>query len=95
MPNKQVIFADRVVGIAVQGGTARLDLAVIAGPAKGKDGKAGLKLEVTHQLVIPLDAFAQAVGMQEKVVKELMSREKKRRETRAAGEPTAVVEAKT
>ena len=94
MANKQVIFADRLVGIAVQGATARLDLAVIAGTAKGKDGKTGLKLEVTHQLVSPLDAFAQAVGMQEKVVRELVSRDKKRRESKAAAAAPAAVESK-
>jgi hypothetical protein len=86
MANKQIVFSDRLAGISVQGGTARLDFGVISGAAKSKDGKPAMKLEVTHQLVIPLDAFIQAVGMQDKAVKELVSRAKKRRDAKAGGD---------
>lgn len=87
MSNKQILFADRLVGLAVQGTTARLDFGVIAGTGKNKDGKPATKIDVTHQLVLPLDAFVQAVAVQEKVVKELLARDKKRREAKPAAAP--------
>lgn len=90
MANKQVIYSDRLVGIAVHNGTARLDFGVVAGTAKDKDGKAGVKVEVTHQLVLPLDAFAQAASMQDKLLKELVAREKKRRESKKGAEAAKV-----
>lgn len=78
MANKQAVFADRIVGLSVQNGLVRVDLAVIAGAAKTKEGKDGVKLDVTHQLVIPLDAFMEGFGMQQKLVKELIARQQKR-----------------
>lgn len=78
MANKQIVFSDRLVGLSVQNGLVRLDLATIAGPAKTKDGKDGLKMDITHQVVMPLDAFVNGVAMQQQLVKELVSRQQKR-----------------
>ena len=78
MPNKQVVFSDRIVGLSVQNGLVRIDLAVIVGATKNKDGQDALKLEPTHQVVIPLDAFVAGVGMQQKLVQELVARQGKR-----------------
>lgn len=78
MANKQVVFSDRIVGLSVQNGLVRLDLATIAGPAKNKDGKEGVKLDVTHQLVMPMDAFLAGYNMQQKLVQELLTRQQKR-----------------
>lgn len=95
MANKQVVFSDRIVGLSVQNGLVRLDLATIAGPAKNKEGKEGLKLDVTHQLVIPMDAFLAGFNMQQKLVQELVTRQQKRggkaakEEAAAADAPTA------
>lgn len=84
MANKQVIFADRLVALSVHNGLVRLDLGVVSGASKSKDGKPAVKLEATHQLVLPLDAFAASVDMQGKLLKELVSRQKKGREAKAA-----------
>jgi hypothetical protein len=84
MASKEVVFADRVVGISVHNGLVRLDLGVAAGTAKGKDDKPAVRLETTHQVVLPMDGFIAAVGMQQKLVKDLVDREKKRREGKAA-----------
>lgn len=78
MANKQIVFSDRVVGLTLQNGLVRMDLATIAGPAKTKEGKDGLKMDITHQLVMPLDAFVNGVAMQQQMVKELVSRQQKR-----------------
>lgn len=83
MANKQVIFADRLVALSVHNGLVRLDLGVAAGASKSKEGKPVLKLEATHQLILPIDSFAAAVEMQGKFVKELVARQKKGREAKA------------
>jgi hypothetical protein len=78
MASKQVIFGDRITGISVHNGLVRIDLATIAGSAKNKDGQDGFKLDVTHQLVLPLDGFLAGVSMQQKLVGEIQSRLPKR-----------------
>ncbi len=92
MANKQVVFADRLVGLSVHNGLVRLDLGVVTGTGKGKDGKEALKLEATYQIVLPLDAFAASVDMQAKLVKELVSRQKKSREAKAEAKAAAVAQ---
>jgi len=89
MANKQVVFSDRVVGLSVQNGLVRVDLATIAGPAKNKEGKDGLKLDVTHQLVMPMDAFLAGFNMQQKLVQELLTRQQKRSGKAAKDEAAA------
>lgn len=85
MASKQVIYTDRITNIAVQGGMVRIDLAVMAGTAKGKDDKPAIRLEPTHQLVMPLDAFVSSFRTQEKLMAELIARDKQQRE--AAAQP--------
>lgn len=94
MANKQVVFSDRIVGLSVQNGLVRIDLATIAGPAKTKEGKDGLKMDVTHQLVLPMDAFVAGLGMQQNLLKELSARQQKRSlkapdASKAAGDQSA------
>ena len=84
MPNKQIVFSDRLVGLSIQNGLVRLDLAVNAGTAKGKDGKPAQRMEVTTQLVMPLDAFAAAVGMQQNALKQVVARGQKMRDSVAS-----------
>lgn len=76
MAYKQVIFADRLVGMTVQDGLVRMDLAVNAGQVKGKDEQVSQRLEITTQLVMTLDGFVNAVGMQQRLVKELAAKQK-------------------
>ncbi len=83
MAYKQVVYADRVVGISIQDGVVRLDLAVYAGQVKDKDDQVKQRLEITSQVVLPLDGFVNAVGMQQRVVKELAEKQKARRGAKA------------
>ena len=92
MSSKEVVFADRLVGLSIHNGLVRMDLAVVTGPAKGKDGKPGVKMETRHQVVLPLDGFAASFDMQQKLVKELATRQKKRRDAKSAVDTPAVVE---
>ena len=90
MANKEVICSDRIVGLSVQNGLVRIDLAAITGRAKTKEGKDGIKLEVTHQLVIPLDGFVDGFNSQQKMMQELMARQQSRAQaTVAPTEPAA------
>lgn len=81
MATKQYLFADRIIGISVQGTTARIDFGVATQTAT-KEGKTEAKVDPTHQLILPLDSFIQAVAVQEKVAKELITRSKKRRDSK-------------
>ena len=92
MANKQIVFADRLVGLSIHNGLVRLDLAVSAGTVKGKDDKPAQRMDITTQLVMPLDAFANAVGMQQKLLQQVVEREKQMRTARgrAAADAPAV-----
>lgn len=96
MPSKQIVYSDRLVGLNLQNGLVRMDLAVNAGTGKGKDDKPVQRMEITTQVVMPLDAFANAVAAQEKLLKELIARDKKAREAAATakGADTAGKDAK-
>ncbi|MBL0090300.1 MAG: hypothetical protein IPP87_13340 [Ideonella sp.] len=89
MANKQIVFSDRLVGLSIQNGLVRLDLAVNAGTVKGKDDKPAQRLEVTTQLVMPLDAFANAVDMQRKLLADVIAREQSLRDASASAANTA------
>ncbi|WP_284615602.1 hypothetical protein [Aquabacterium humicola] len=78
MANKQVVFTDRIVGVSIQNGLVRIELATIAGPAKTKEGKDGMRMDITHQLVMPIDAFAAGFNMQQKLVNEIAKQQQKR-----------------
>ncbi len=80
MANKNIVFADRLVNLTLHNGLVRLDLAVHAGTAKGKDDKPAQRMEITNQLVMPLDAFANAVAMQDKLLKEVIARSEQMRD---------------
>lgn len=90
---KQVVFADRLVNAYVHNGLVRLDLAVFAGTAQDKDGKPTIQLESTHQLVMPIEAFAAAVAAQDKVLKELAAFEQRRRDAAATAAQNLPAEA--
>lgn len=89
MANKEIVFADRVVGMSVHNGLVRMDLAVIAGAAKGKDDKPAVRMEVTHQIVLPLDAFVAGVNAQQNLIKEIAARQKQASEASNL-EPSAI-----
>lgn len=84
MANKQIVFCDRLVGLMIQNGLVRMDLAVSAGTVKGKDDELAQRMEVTTQVVIPLEAFASAVAMQDKLLKELVARGEQQRAAQAS-----------
>ena len=78
MATKEVIFADRLVNLSIHNGLVRIDLGVVIGPGKTKEGKDALTIEPTHQLVIPLEGFAAAVAAQQSLLKRVVEAGKKR-----------------
>lgn len=84
MASKEVVYADRLTNLAVHNGLVRIDFGVIAGSSKTKEGKDALRVETTHQLVMPLDAFAAAVAAQQQLIKKVIEAGKKRTPAKAA-----------
>jgi len=63
------IFADRIVNIQIHGGVVRLDLGVIEQLPQGE--KKAAKVTVGQRLVMPVDGFLAAFGMQEAIINKL------------------------
>ncbi|WP_298232042.1 hypothetical protein [uncultured Azohydromonas sp.] len=67
----QTNFADAIINITVTGPLVRLDLGTVL--SQTKDGKQELLATPTQQLVMPLDGFLRAFGMQKTVVDKLIA----------------------
>ncbi|WP_028999372.1 hypothetical protein [Azohydromonas australica] len=67
----QTNFADAIINITVTGPLVRLDLGTVL--SQSKDGKQELVATPTQQLVMPLDGFLRAFGMQKTVVEKLIA----------------------
>jgi hypothetical protein len=65
-------FADTILNISVTGALVRIDLGTIAS-LPGQDGKQELRATPTQQLVMPLDGFVRAFGLQEQLIKKLIA----------------------
>lgn len=68
----QTLFADTILNIAITGALVRIDLGTVT-RQPGKEGKQELRATPTQQLVMPLDGFVRAFGMQENVIKKLIA----------------------
>lgn len=68
----QTQFADTVLNIAITGPLVRLDLGIVT-PQADAQGKQQLRATTTQQLVMPIEGFVRAFGMQEQVMKKLMA----------------------
>ena len=86
MADKQPVFADRLVNLAVHNGLVRMDFGTMAGTSKTKEGKDAVKMAVTTQLVLPIDAFLAAIAAQQKFVGQLREMGKRRAEGTKAAE---------
>ena len=65
-------FADTMLNISVTGPLVRIDLGTLT-PFTNTEGKQELRATVTQQVVMPLEGFARAFGMQESVIKRMVS----------------------
>lgn len=69
---KQALFADSIFNVTVTGNLVRIELGVAELGAANAEGKQEVKLVQSQQIVMPLDGFVRAVGMQEEVVRRLI-----------------------
>ncbi len=67
----QVNFADSIVNIAITGPLIRIDFGTVT-PAKNAEGKEEVRLHPTQQVVMPLEGFVRAFGLQEQVLRKLI-----------------------
>jgi hypothetical protein len=70
----QTIFADTAVNISLTGPLIRIELGTVSpSPQQAGEEKPSSKLTAHTQLVMPLEGFLRAFGMQEQVVKKLIA----------------------
>ena len=65
----EIIYADAVSNIYLRAGVVRLELSVMDEAPKADET---VRMRASHHVVLPLDAFLQAVRMQEAVIKKLI-----------------------
>lgn len=65
------IFFDSLVNITLTGPLVRLDFGVNA-PVKDADGKEVVQITTTEQVVMPVEGFVRAFGLQEQAIQQLI-----------------------
>lgn len=65
-------FADTIVNIALTGPLVRIDLGTLSATTNA-EGKEELRMTPTQQLVMPLEGFLRAFGLQENLVRKLVA----------------------
>lgn len=68
----QTYFTDTILNIAITGNLVRLDLGTVA-PVQTQDGKQELRATPNQQIVMPIEGFVRAFGMQEQVIRKLIA----------------------
>lgn len=80
----QTNYADTLLNIRVTGPMVRLEFGTVE-PVQAEGKKQQLKATTTQQLVMPIEGFARAFGMQDNVVRKLIEQGVlKKREVQAA-----------
>ncbi len=68
-------FADRLVNVSIHNGLVRLEFGI--GQAAVEEGKQTTKFEATQSIVMPLNGFAAALKLQERMMSQLVERANK------------------
>ncbi len=74
MANKENVYADGIVNLAVINGLVRIDLGTVDTYVDGGERKQ--RTDVTHCIVMPLNNFVRAVGVQQRLLSQLSDRAK-------------------
>jgi hypothetical protein len=85
----ETIFADRITNLYIQGGIVRLELAVMDAAPRKKGEQA--RLRVSHHVVLPTEAFAQAFGLQQAAMQKLVESGVLKKREDAPATPTETV----
>lgn len=70
---KQAIFSDSIFNVTVTGNLVRIDLGVTELGAANAEGKQEARLVQSQQIVMPLEGFVRAVGIQDQIVRRLIN----------------------
>ena len=68
----QTTFADTILNISLTGPLVRIELGTIA-QANNPEGKQEMRATTSQHLVMPLEGFVRAFGLQENVIKKLIA----------------------
>jgi hypothetical protein len=68
----QTTFADTILNVVVTGNLVRFDFGTVT-PAPTKDGKQEMRATPTVNMVMPIDGFVRAFGVQEQLIKKLVA----------------------
>lgn len=68
----QTNFADTILNVAITGALVRLELGTVV-PVQGQEGKQELRATPTMQVVMPIEGFVRAFGIQEQLIKKLVA----------------------
>lgn len=64
------IYVDQLTNISLYSGVVRLEFSIVETPPKGNEEPAILR--VSHNLVMPLDAFVKAFGAEKALIDKLV-----------------------
>lgn len=68
----QTTFADTILNVVVTGNLVRFDFGTVT-PSQGKEGTQEMRATPTIQMVMPIDGFIRAFGVQEQLIKKLVA----------------------
>jgi hypothetical protein len=68
----ETTFADTILNVVVTGNLVRFDFGTVI-PAPGKDGTQEMRATPTLNMVMPIDGFIRAFGVQEQLIKKLVA----------------------
>ena len=69
----QTNYADAILNIVITGPLVRIDFGTVVPDPGDQEGRK-LRTEVTQQLVMPIQGFARAFAMQEKLMQDLVAK---------------------
>jgi hypothetical protein len=88
----QTNFADTILNVAITGALVRLELGTVV-PVQGQEGKQELRATPTMQVVMPIEGFVRAFGIQEQLIKKLVADGVLKAESPSAGNAIESVQA--
>ena len=68
----QTTFADTILNVVVTGNLVRFDFGTVT-PSPGKEGTQEMRATPTVHMVMPIDGFIRAFGVQEQLIKKLVA----------------------
>ena len=71
MPDKNGVFVDSLIAVALRDGVVRLEFGEFEGPSSESDGKKAPEVALKYRLLMPLPGFVRSVQVMQEVMKRL------------------------